>query len=122
MPASRMLLTRPRLALQLTWLGTYTEHIVMKDGVPILWSSWFSTTIHGGYSGPTPTITMYSLRAGTILRACRSQAAAPRRHHVHTRWRLHLHLGRGAHHCEHLGAGLHARNGVVCSPAIARSH
>ena len=47
--------------------GTYTEHIVMKDRVSIYGQGWSSTTIHGGYSGPTPTVYMSSIGASTVL-------------------------------------------------------
>ncbi len=47
--------------------GTYTEHIMMKDGVSIYGQGWTSTTIQGGYSGPTPTVYMSNIWAGTVL-------------------------------------------------------
>src|SRR5512139_2560350 len=47
--------------------GTYTEHITMRDGISIYGRGWSTTTIHGGYSGPTPTIYMSSIGAGTVL-------------------------------------------------------
>ncbi|CAG0933715.1 hypothetical protein TFLX_03192 [Thermoflexales bacterium] len=47
--------------------GTYTEHLVMKDGVSIHGQGWLSTTIHGGHSGPTPTVYMLNIWAGTVL-------------------------------------------------------
>jgi len=47
--------------------GTYTEHITMRDGVSIYGQGWATTTIHGGYSGPTSTVYMLSIQAGTVL-------------------------------------------------------
>jgi len=47
--------------------GTYTEHITMRDGISIYGQGWSSTTIHGGYAGPTPTVYMSSIWAGTVL-------------------------------------------------------
>jgi hypothetical protein len=47
--------------------GTYTEHITMRDGISIYGQDWSATTIHGGYAGPTPTVYMLSIGAGTVL-------------------------------------------------------
>jgi parallel beta-helix repeat protein len=47
--------------------GTYTEYITMRDGISIYGRGWSTTTIHGGYSGPTPTVYMSSIWAGTVL-------------------------------------------------------
>lgn len=47
--------------------GTYTEHITMRDSVSVYGQGPSSTTIHGGYSGPTPTVYMSSISAGTVL-------------------------------------------------------
>ena len=49
--------------------GTYTEHITMRDGISIYGQGSSATTIHGGYSGPTPTVYMSSLWAGTVFPA-----------------------------------------------------
>jgi parallel beta-helix repeat protein len=47
--------------------GTYTGHITMRDSISIYGQGSSSTTIHGGYSGPTPTVYMSSIWAGTVL-------------------------------------------------------
>src|SRR5512136_1269722 len=47
--------------------GAYTEHLTMRDTVSVYGEGWSATTIHGGYSGPTPTVFMSSLWAGTVL-------------------------------------------------------
>jgi hypothetical protein len=47
--------------------GTYTEHITMKDGVSIYGQGASTTIIHGGYSGPTPTVYMSSIGVSTVL-------------------------------------------------------
>ena len=53
--------------LVLVHAGIYTEHITMRDGVSIYGQGGSATTIHGGYSGPTPTVFMSSIWAGTVL-------------------------------------------------------
>jgi len=47
--------------------GTYTEHITMRDSISVYGQGGSATTIHGGYSGPTPTVYMSSIWAGTVL-------------------------------------------------------
>lgn len=47
--------------------GTYAEHVTLKDGVSIYGQGWSDTIIHGGYSGPTATIYMVNVWAGTVL-------------------------------------------------------
>ncbi len=56
--------------------GVYTEHITMKSGVSVHGQGWVSTTIHGGYSGPTATVFFsgaggVSITASTVLSGVR---------------------------------------------------